>query len=439
MVLLLASVFTPVSAAPQTQEEIERELAAIEQRIKEQEKVIADLKSQKAGQEKLLPALEQKMADVEAKTALIDAEIGRLGASISSIKAQVDSLNADIAACEAAIAQIDLDTAAKEAKIKQMQLALMQRLREQYMGGPVSNLQLLLSSPDLAALMTAAEYISRQEEHDRQLRRQLEDEMEELKQLQERQRAQQTVLEGKRGDLQRQSAELVAQSLKQRETKKDLDAQHDEISDTQNEIFGMIEKLQGQSKEAQRIMEKELRAQEEFERQLDRLLAQKLESGEIPKDIANNGKMLWPFPYKGCRITSYYGETSGRDHAHRGIDIIHSDRSRDYPIIAALDGVVVDFGFQSSMGYYVVIVHGYYAPTGKYIKTTYMHMKTGSFTSNVVANANIKAGAALGMMGSTGNSSGPHLHFQVNEFADSTMKSSAAVNPLNRYVTNTYA
>ncbi|MCL2299819.1 MAG: M23 family metallopeptidase [Firmicutes bacterium] len=147
--------------------------------------------------------------------------------------------------------------------------------------------------------------------------------------------------------------------------------------------------------------------------------------------------MIWPFPYKGCYISSYFGEVSsirnGRSHA--GIDITIGDKSRNYQIICALDGVVVDHGFQSSMGNYVVIVHGYYAPKGKYIKTTYMHMANGSLT--VTNNAKIKAGTPIGIMGSTGNSTGPHLHFQVNEFTDSSMKNSSAVNPLN-YVKNTY-
>jgi murein DD-endopeptidase MepM/ murein hydrolase activator NlpD len=90
------------------------------------------------------------------------------------------------------------------------------------------------------------------------------------------------------------------------------------------------------------------------------------------------------------------------------------------------------------MGNYVVIVHGYYAPKGKYIKTTYTHMATGSFTGAVVNNARIKAGTAIGIMGSTGNSTGPHLHFQINEFTNASMTNSSAVNPLN-YVKNTYA
>jgi len=440
LALLLASVFTPAMAAPQTEEEIEKELAAIEQRIKDQENRIADLKDQKADQEQLLPALEQKMADVEAKTVLIDAEISRLGGSISSLNARVAALNADIAACEASIAQIDVQTAEKEAEIKQMQQLLMERLREQYMTGPVSNLQLLLSSPDLTALMTAAEYINRKAEHDAQLRTQLETEMAQLKALQEQQRGQQAALEGKRTDLQKQSADLVAQSLKQKQSRRDLEAQQDHFSETQNEIYDMIDKLQVQSKEAQRLIEKERRAQEEFERKLDALLAQKLESGEISMDISNNGKMQWPFPHKGCYITSSYGamDSVRNGRAHAGIDISIADKSRSYNIVAALDGVIVDFGFHSSMGNYVVIVHGYYAPTGKYIKTTYMHMKSGSFTSAVVENARIKAGTAIGVMGSTGNSTGPHLHFGVSEFTNSSMKNSNTVNPL-KYVSNTYA
>jgi len=441
MVLLAGSLLMPAMAAPQTEEEIQKELDAINQRIADQEKRIADLKDQKADQQQLLPALEQKMADVEAKTAIIDGELGRLNTSISGLKTQVDALSAEIAACEARIEAMELETAAKEAQIMGMQLQLMARLREQYMNGPVSNLQLILSSPDLASLMAATEYVRRKADYDAKLRVQLEGEMAQLKILQDQQREEQAVLEGKRTELQKQSAVLVSESLKQREKKNQLEAQQDQISSTQQEIFGIIDSLDKQTAESKRIIEKEMRAQEAFERQLDTLLADKLASGVIPiLDIANDGKMLWPFPYRGCKITSYYGEVSsirgGR--AHAGIDISIADKSRNYHVVAALDGVVVDHGFQSSMGNYVVIVHGYYAPKGKYIKTTYMHLATGSFTGAVVNNAKIKAGTAIGIMGSTGNSTGPHLHFQINEFTDSSMKNSNTVNPLN-YVKNTYA
>jgi len=439
LVLTAGSLLMPASAAPQTQEEIEKELAAIEQRIADQEKKIADLKDQKADQQQLLPALEQKMADVEAKTALIDGELDRLSTSISGLKAQVETLNAEIAACEARIEAMELETAAKQAQIKNMQLQLMARLREQYVNGPVSNLQLILSSPDLSALMAATEYVRRKADHDAKLREDLEAQMARLKVLQDQQREQQVILEGKRTDLQKRSAVLVSESLKQRQKKSELEAQQDRISSTQNEIFGIIDSLDKQTAESKRLIEKERRAYEEFERKLDALLADKLATGVIDKDsITNDGKMRWPFPYSGCYITSYFGETSNRSHAHAGIDISIRDKSRNYQVIAALDGVVVDHGYHSSMGNYVVIVHGYYAPKGRYIKTTYMHLATGSFTGAVVNNAKIKAGAAIGIMGSTGNSTGPHLHFQVNEFTSSAMTNSNAVNPLN-YVKNTYA
>ena len=214
----------------------------------------------------------------------------------------------------------------------------------------------------------------------------------------------------------------------------DLDAQHEKISRSMQEIFSIIENLNKQSNAAKRIIEKERREQEAFERQLDALLAQKLQSGEIA-DVQNDGHMIWPFPYRGCYITSKFGAVdSVRNNVpHKGVDISIGDKSKDYYVIAALGGVVVDRNFHSSMGNYVVIYHGYYAPMGKTIKTTYMHLK--SIDPGIVVNGTVQAGKSLGIMGSTGNSTGPHLHFQINEISGNN---STPVDPL-KYVSNPYS
>jgi murein DD-endopeptidase MepM/ murein hydrolase activator NlpD len=171
---------------------------------------------------------------------------------------------------------------------------------------------------------------------------------------------------------------------------------------------------------------------EKFEREMDALLAQKISQGQIPQNVDNNGRMVWPFPYPGCYITSNFGDTSNRETYHKGLDISIRDKSKKYYIVAALDGVVIARGFDKYMGNYVTIYHGYYAPKGKYIKTTYMHM--AAFDSEAVVNANVKANKILGVMGTTGNSTGPHLHFQINEISGST---STPVNPL-LYVSKPY-
>jgi murein DD-endopeptidase MepM/ murein hydrolase activator NlpD len=434
LVFLLLCLFTPSAAAPQTQEEIEKELQRIEQRIKEQQAEIARLKAEQASQEELLPALEQEIKEVEAKASLLGGEIDRLNQTVNSLKAQIEAIEQEIDSCERQIEEINAQTQAKEAQIRAMQQRLMKRLREQYMEGPVSNLQLLLSSPDLSGMLTMSEYIARQAQADAELRDGLEEEMAQLKALEEQLASQQALLEEKNAELRRQSADYFAQLVELRGEKAKLDEQHEGISRAKQEIFSIIGTLSQKSKTAQRIIDQERREQEAFERQLDALLAQKLQSGEIQKEVQNDGHMVWPFPYKGCYITSRFGDVNSvRNYSpHKGVDISIADKSREYVVIAALGGVIVDHGFHNSMGNYVVIYHGYYAPKGKTIKTTYMHLKR--FESDIANNMAVQAGKVLGIMGSTGNSTVPHLHFQINEISGSN---SVAVDPLG-YVSNPY-
>ena len=253
---------------------------------------------------------------------------------------------------------------------------LMERLREQYMAGPVSNLQLLLSSPDLSSLLTVTEYISRQAQDDARLRSGLEEEMARLKVLQEQLEQEQEVYEAKKLEMQKEGARQAEELLKLKKEKQNLDAEHNRISKSKNEIFTIIDGLKNETKDVRRILDRERRELDEAEARLNALVAAKLLSGEI-QDVQNDGQMVWPFPYRGCYVTSGFGSyESFRNHPHRGIDISIADKSKSYAVTAALDGTIADFGFNGSMGNYVVIHHGLYAPTGKRIKTTYMHLKS---------------------------------------------------------------
>lgn len=89
---------------------------------------------------------------------------------------------------------------------------------------------------------------------------------------------------------------------------------------------------------------------------------------------------------------------------HKGVDLIGKGAACDY-IIAAADGRVTIAKYSDSAGYYVQINHG----NGVY--TRYMHMKAGTMT--VAVGDSVKKGQVLGYMGSTGNSTGAHLHFDV--------------------------
>lgn len=125
-----------------------------------------------------------------------------------------------------------------------------------------------------------------------------------------------------------------------------------------------------------------------------------------------DGAWSWPtnIPYI---ISSRFGWRWGK--LHRGVDICGTGRGS--PIYAARDGVVTNITYHSSMGYFVTIKHdnGYY--------TQYGHMQNtngndraggvGSATKYISIGQRVKAHDVIGEMGSSGGSTGVHLHFEI--------------------------
>ncbi|WP_420850521.1 glucosaminidase domain-containing protein [Paenibacillus tepidiphilus] len=121
------------------------------------------------------------------------------------------------------------------------------------------------------------------------------------------------------------------------------------------------------------------------------------------------GQMIWPTTAK--YLTSNFGmrvnPVSGIYKLHKGIDIAPANSdTKDYPNIAAMDGLVIAAGdTNDGYGNKVVIDHG------GGLETLYAHMKVGSLKVNV--GQEVIAGTVLGTMGETGNAAGRHLHFEV--------------------------
>ena len=130
----------------------------------------------------------------------------------------------------------------------------------------------------------------------------------------------------------------------------------------------------------------------------------------------DNGKRLWPVAKAGTVITSYYGTRQhpiqGVTNFHLGIDI--GNAYYGTPAVAALGGVVTYAGELGSYGNCVIIQHG------DGISTLYGH---GQKVLTQIG-AQVQQGDVIMEIGSTGNSTGPHLHFEVRI-------NGATVDPLN--------
>ncbi len=115
------------------------------------------------------------------------------------------------------------------------------------------------------------------------------------------------------------------------------------------------------------------------------------------------GKFVWP-AIGAYSVSSGFGYRHGR--LHGGIDIVKpGGNSTGCPVVAAASGTVVSAGYHPSWGYNVLINHG------NGLQTRYAHMIPGSL--RVSAGQSVSAGQQLGNIGSSGNVTGPHLHFEV--------------------------
>jgi len=430
IILTLTLLFTTtVFPSARTEREIRNEMQQIQRRIDEQRTEVTNLRAQQASQEALLPALDAEVQAVQEKINLIQVEVNALTAQIDDLNARIRELNAGIEESQEQIDLLYAETQERTEQIHAMQELLMQRLRQQYINGPVSNLQLLLASEDLSGILTVTEFITRQAESDAQLREDLEDEMAHMAVLQQQLREEQQRLQAQREQLQDDTFAVTQSLLRQREEQAVLDEEIQRINEIRNEIQGIINSIGRNRRDVEEMIRREQNAMEQAQRDINAIINQRIQAGEIGS-VQNTGQMVWPFPHHGARITSRFGASEpfrgGR--VHRGVDVsIANNWAPNWTIHAALCGVVAAFGFNASMGNYVVIYHGHFAPANGRIQTVYMHLR--SFAPGLRRDMPISAGQHLGMMGNTGNSTGPHLHFQVDRFnADG---SRTALNPMD--------
>ena len=191
---------------------------------------------------------------------------------------------------------------------------------------------------------------------------------------------------------------------------KELSSYSSQISSAQSSIDQYDADIKAQENQMKAI-EAEMKRKEEEARK-------KAEAQKKTYNVTNLGNISfkWPCPSSG-RITSGFGgrksPTKGASSNHQGIDI---SASTGASIVAAADGTVVIATYSYSAGNYIMIDHG------GGVSTLYAHMSGLAVSQG----ATVSAGQVIGYVGSTGDSSGPHLHFEVREYG-------TKVNPMNYF------
>lgn len=343
----------------------------------------------------VIDGLKDSKADIQTKVKELDQQLTSISLEITNTQAQLEEKSAEITDTQSELEDAQADVASQAE-------AMSKRIQFMYENsGKMSYLEAFFQSGSMAEFLNQAEYIRQISEYDRDMLQQYKDsvqtvadtkeqleqeyaELEELKaQVESQQQTVQALVDAKEDELDKVKSDItVAQS--------DADAVQAEI-DAQNEIIAQI-----QAEEARKKAEEEKRRQEAAENGTT--------PDTTPGDVYSGGAFVWPCP-SSTRVTSDYGTrlspTQGASSNHKGLDI---GASYGASIVAAADGTVSYAGYNNGMGNYVMISHG----SGLY--TVYGHASA----LLVSTGDKVTAGQTIAQVGSTGISTGNHLHFGVS-------------------------
>ena len=329
----------------------------------------------------------KELSDAKKKEAAAKALESELKERVGVIQSQIGVLSTQIAAVQNSIGQTEQKISAKEAEITQKQteidgqwddfkkhMAAMQELRD---GGSVA---MLSAVNDLYELLTFNEVMQDISIKDTEI-------MDNMK-------AAKSALEADKVELEAQRKELTSQ-------KAELDTQNYQMKAKQSELNSSISAAQLSAQDAQKAQLN----YEAVKKEIQKLIA-----------AAASSKPQLSFTGFACplksytRISSEYGwrknPVSGVNRLHAGIDLAAPGGT---PIYAAASGYVQVAGWSSGgYGNYVIIYHGSMSDGNAY-STLYGHMKSVATS----AGKYVKQGELIGYVGSTGNSTGNHLHLEV--------------------------
>ena len=360
-------------------------LAPIEVKAATKEEIVDSYKEQIKELEEEQKRLESEIKDLKADKAEQNTIKKAINRKIANLQSQIDTCNHQLWTSEKQVEQLGNEIKAKNAELEEAKFAFKKRIRAIYMSGGMtaSSLAVLLSAESFEDLISKTEITRSLSAYDSALTERVANDIKdiqakeaEIKKLQEEQEAIKATLNVKKAELKADAKEVNA-----------------EISD----INSSINSAQNQADAIDKAIK-------EFEAEIEAALG-------VGKDQIMEGDFLWPLE-KYKKVGSPYGyrihPISGKRKFHKGVDIGGSG-IKGQPIRAAADGTVSIASYNyGGYGYYVMINHGK-ASDGKSYVTLYAHMSKYI----VKVGQKVKKGQTIGYVGTTGASTGYHLHFEI--------------------------
>lgn len=416
-----------------TQQELEEKSDKIDAEIKANQKKLNEIKNNKKAQQEYLDTLESQIKALKSKVNNIQTQMNTVETEITNYTAEINQLNKEIKQTNKQIkkAEKQIDEIEKDVTAKADSLA--KKLRSNYVNGTESPLKILMGADSLASFLTRLEMMKRISESEKKTINEFKEKMETLESTKE-------LLEKDKKELKENKSELSdskkAKEEKQSDYKDKMKQQEKVLKDLekqQSDVKKLLSSLDQSSKTYQNYISNLEAEKKAADAEINQILSEYYANQNggttkptLPAQNANpvtkpdsNGSYnsgdswAWPLGSAACYISSPFGNRDASVSGwsfHGGVDIAGgSGKLHGKPVYATRGGTVITaVTSDSGYGIYVLIDHG-----GGY-SSLYAHMSV----RYVNIGDTVQKGQMIGRVGSTGNSTGAHLHFEIRYYGE---------------------
>lgn len=354
--------------------------------IKQKEAEINKAKEEKKALQSGLTNVKEIKKQLEQSKADLADYVEELDANLVEIQAKIEDLKTQISDKEEEIVQ-KTEELEEAVSVQQAQYeAMKSRIKFMYEKGDNLSLELIFTSESFGEMLNKAEYIEMLSAYDRKMLDEYVAHAEYVALCKEDLEEEKEVLDEAKAAVEAEEASL-----------------NELISTKEQEIYQVTSDIQGKEA-AIKEYEADIAMQNDAIKALEAAVAEERKKlAEEQGRKYDGGVFTWPAP-SYTRISDDYGNrihpTLGIQKFHNGVDMAAPGGS---PILAAYDGKVVAADYNSSMGNYIMIDHG------DSLYTIYMHASA----LYVSKGTEVSKGSKIAAVGTTGRSTGNHLHFSV--------------------------
>ena len=390
--------------------------SSYEEKLQEAQDKKAELEKKKQETENKIAALEKEKSNIASYIEKLDQQLNEITLSLEQINSDIETTNEELVQTQAALDE------AKATEEKQYE-TMKNRIQYMYENGSTSVFEIFLNSDGISDFLNQMEYQQKITDYDNNL-------LKRYKETKELIASQEALLAAKLEELGvlKESAEFEQASLEQLVADKNAEIERytEQIGISDELLFEYMEEITSQEmtieqikeEEEKRIAEALKKAEEEKKRLEEEKKKQEAansqsgsSSSQSSSSNASTGSstvyasgMIWPLP-GDYRVFSGFGyrvaPTAGASTFHKGVDIGGEMVAQ---IVAVMDGTVAIASYSTTGGNYIRISHG------NGLQTSYLHCSK----LLVSAGQTVKQGDVIALVGSTGVSTGPHLHFSVS-------------------------